>query len=88
MQHQFIALNCFAQLVFQREALHACGVQVLAVENEIVFSRGLGVVHRCIRCFQQALDGGSVPRRHGDTDTGRDHELVALNHHGLRKCVQ
>ena len=44
--------------------------------------------HRCVSRFQQAFQVIGIVWCQGDTDAGRNHQLVTIDFHWLQQCIQ
>ena len=78
-QLEFLMFQRAAQRVFQAQALQAGGV-VLGPENlHLVLAAILGVIHRQVRVAQQFGDSFAMPGINGDSDAGRDEQLIVFN---------
>ena len=85
---ELVALDCRAQVGLELAALLRALVQALLEESVGAAARFLGAIKREVGVAQHCLAVAAVLRRDGDSDAGRWHQLIAVDHQRLGHGIE
>jgi len=84
MQAEFPALQCFAEIGFQRQQMHGLGMHRRVEHFIATLARELGAVHSSVGVAQQLFRAARLARAHGDADAGGRVDFLPVEFEGHR----